>query len=137
MPAKERAVVVRKFKLENAAVKAEFDVGRVADTLHDELKRLITKKGYRLTLDGSDSITIDGSFVIIDEGNRFLRYLLAGMFGAAKVEVEGTIKDNGTSTPFSFSAKGYAGLFGGSGERLLVSGTKTLAKKVFQAFKSM
>ncbi len=137
MPAKQTPVSVRKFTTANAAVNAEFDVARVADALHEELTRLVAKKGYVLAQGDGAGLTIDGSFVMIDEGNRFLRYLLAGMFGAARVEVEGAVKGNGAEKPFSFVAKRYAGLFGGSGERLVLSGTRTLAKKVVGVLRSV
>ena len=137
MLAKDKSIQVKKFNTTNAAVKAKFNITGVADILDAELKNRLTKQGYSVSEKGA--ITIQGEFVMINEGSRFLRWFI-GPFGAGatKLEVEGKILEgNKELQNFNLKQKGYGGFGGGNSENLLKGSAKTIAKKVVKLLEKM
>jgi uncharacterized membrane protein YhaH (DUF805 family) len=133
----DKRIVVSKFKTDGAAVKAGISAEILAHILKDESGRRIQKMGYAATESNDNGGTIDGSFIMIDEGNRFLRYMMFGL-GSAKVQVEGAIRQGGTVLKeFDFIGKGRGGIFGGSGEKLLEVATRRVASDIGNLFHSL
>jgi hypothetical protein len=112
------------------------DVDSVTQIFQDELARSLSEAGLlprtpSLGADGQD-ITLQGQFVRISEGNRWLRYFLMFSPNApAVVEVEGRLLDGDIPvTDFHVTGAGRMGLFGGSGPKLVRNSAKSAAHQV-------
>jgi hypothetical protein len=137
----DKQVVINRFTTDKAAVKAEIGIGYVVESLDNYLVKRFSDKGYQVVENGIDCPTINGSFIIIDEGSKFVRYVtgFAGnsFFDSAKIEVEGTIKQKDSLIKdFHFVNKGYAGfqIFGGSSQKILKNATKNMSKQILKTF---
>jgi uncharacterized lipoprotein YajG len=134
--AKDKTIKVSKFGTQNTAVKTKFPVDSIVVSLEQELKNRLTKQGYSVAPGGT--VAVQGEFVMIDEGSRFLRWFI-GPFGvgATKLEVEGTVTENGKELKsFNLKQKGYGGLGGGNSQQLLTGSTRTIAKKIVKLMQS-
>ncbi len=136
MISKDKSVQISKFGTNNTAVKAKFAVDSIVVNMENALKNRLIKQGY--SVDGKGTVAITGDFVMIDEGNRFLRWFI-GPFGvgATKLEVEGKITENGKEVKnFYLKQKGYGGFGGGNSQQLLVGSTRGIAKKIVKLMQS-
>ncbi len=136
MIAKDKTIKVSQFGTKNTAVKAKFPVDSIVVSMEQELKNRLTKQGYSVAPGGT--VAVQGEFVMIDEGSRFLRWFI-GPFGvgATKLEVEGTITENGKELKsFNLKQKGYGGFGGGNSQQLLTGSTRTMAKKIVKLMQS-
>lgn len=137
----DKQVVINKFTTDKAAVKASFDIDILTESLDNYLVKRFTDNGYQVVEKCIDCPTIDGNFILIDEGSKFVRYVTGfggnTFFDSAKIEVEGTIKQKGSIVKeFHLVDKGYAGFqaFGGSGEKILINATKNMSKRILKEF---
>lgn len=131
--------IVKKLSTENAAVKIKFDKQEIVDNMYDETKNMLTKLGKTMVEDENQGITVEGDFVMINEGNRWLRYLIGPMgVGCAKLEVEGTIKErDNVIKNFHFQEKGYGGIGGGASKVLLKHCVRKMVKKMKNEIKQL
>ena len=131
--------IVKKLSTENAAVKIKFSEQEIVENMYEETKKMLTKLGKNLVEDENQGITIEGDFVMINEGSRWLRYLV-GPFGvgSAKLEVEGTIKERDhVIKNFHYKEKGYGGIGGGAAKVLLSHCCKKMVKKMKDEIKQL
>jgi hypothetical protein len=76
--------VVEVWDVTGAAVKASFKISAVITEFQSILEKFLAKKGLSVSRSGAGApIHVCGRFVRIDEGNQFLRYLLAFFAGKA------------------------------------------------------
>ena len=119
-----------------AVVKADFDVAPVLEALVTAFAKTL-KKRYNVSLgparaNGGPSALV--SVVSIDQGNRFLRYFLTFFAGGTCLEVTGAVTGrDGRQVPIRFRHRCTAGLFGGSGLKLLKLDAAYVGKKVAKA----
>lgn len=132
MEYKGKPCVVEAWDASGAEVKAHFDVSVVTTEFQMVLTNQLTKKGIAVEQTSPNAqVVVRGRFVRIDEGNRFLRYLLPFLAGKAVVKVEGELIVNGRqAASLSATAKESWGLFGGGSKGLLKLCAKSCAKKV-------
>ncbi len=136
MISKDKSIQVSKFGTKNTAIKTKFSVDPIVATMEQELKKRLSKQGYSVAPSGS--VTIQGNFVMINEGSRFLRWFI-GPFGAGttKLEVEGKITEKGKELKsFNLKQKGYGGFGGGNSQQLLLGSTRGIAKKIVKLMQS-
>lgn len=87
------------------------------------LSSILNETGIPEDFSNADSpIKLKGHFILIDEGNRALRYFSSGISGKARVETEGVLLVNGTAVA-NLYARHELGLgffvFGGDSPKLL------------------
>ena len=112
-----------------AAVKASFPVGEVAEAFRRQFDKDWAKRSRKLSLQAQ--VTVEGNFVRIDEGSRFLRWLLTWIAGHAVVEIEGRFSVNGQPVDsFHFTQKYGFGLAGGNSKSMVLCGAEALASRV-------
>ncbi len=137
---------VQAFGTEAAAITFTGSLDKVTAAFRESLEKRLQKKGMAPAATGSASVPaqveISGRFVRVDEGNRWLRYLLTFFAGHAIVEVEGEAKLTGNKiADLHHVAKQAGGFFGGGGESLLVlcarSCGNTFADRVIKAIRAM
>ena len=129
-----KPIYVETFSTERAGIKVSFSVQDIVTNLQNELKKRLQKEGFQLSESENESMVISGEFVMINEGNQFLRWFI-GPFGvgATKLEIEGTIKEDGKEIKkFNFSRKGRGGIFGGSSKNLLISNISGISKDIIR-----
>jgi len=127
-----KSVCVKTFSTERAGIKVSFSEKEIVTSFQDELKKRFQKEGFQLSETENDAVTISGEFVMINEGNQFLRWFI-GPFGvgSTKLEIEGSIHANGKELEkFNYSRKGRGGLFGGNGKGLLKGNAAGIAKDI-------
>ncbi len=132
-----KPIFVEAFSTEKTTIKVSFPEQTIVLKLQDELKKRFMKKGFKLSESENDSIMIKGEFVMINEGNRFLRWLL-GLFGvgSTKLQIAGIIKENGQElNSFNYSRKGKMGFLGGQGKNLLMSNACGISIDIVKLFK--
>lgn len=137
--------VLEEWSTGGALIKATFDKAPAIITaeFHKTLADALTKAGLPLhNADSGDQIQVSGNFILIDQGNRALRYFTNGMMGKARVEVEGGLLVNGARAA-NLLAKAERGLvfvaLGGDNQKVLLMcaadcGLK-IAKQVVEALK--
>ncbi len=137
MELKSKSLSVRNFDTSNTAIKAKFATDSVIEHFHTNLKEFIEKEGAETSAAEHTDLAIEGDFIMIDEGNRFLRWFVGPFgLGAARIEIEGTIKkDGGEGEKFFFKRKGYGGFGGGKSENLLKNCAKALSKDIVKFMK--
>ena len=131
-----RTCAVEPFSTARAAVKAKFDVGPIVEAFHEQLGNHLGQSGILLQEThpsmGQPEITIEGQFVLIDEGSRAMRYFMTGLAGSAVVEVEGCLFHGEIPvTDLHAQVKQTAGVFGGSAEKLLRHCVAGVAQQVY------
>ena len=117
----------------------------LAGQFHDTLMKELSKHGVALqeshpSLDQPD-FTIEGAFVLIDEGDRALRYFLSFLAGAAVVEVKGRLfQGDFPVTELHARATQSVGVFGGDPERMVrqcaTAGGRQIVMQVLEALAS-
>jgi len=70
-----------------AVTNIAFPISAICEAFHKQLRSEWAKRARKLTL--TQPVTITGNFVRVDQGNRFLRYMLLSLVGNPAVEVEG------------------------------------------------
>lgn len=121
------------FHTRGAYLHASFDVSPALQSLADAFAKKLRKR-YDVQIveqvpPDAPSATI--RLLQIDEGNRFLRYLLTFLAGKTNFEIEGRINNQSSGQQFFHeSHKGTAGLLGGSALALLKASGKALGTKV-------
>ena len=132
MDFERKSCYLQPFSTENTVVKAKFETTDITNLFQETLKQRLEKKG--LSMQQSDAgvqIVLRGRVVNIDEGNRWLRYLLTFLGGKTVFEAEGEIIINGvTSGEFHSIKKSGIGVFGGSSQGLLKVNAKAAAKEI-------
>ncbi len=85
------AISIRNFKLdyEITNIENKFEPEHLVQVMKDSLNKFLLKKKY--SINNSSDTVIEGEFIKIDIGNRFLRYLTMGIAGKVKVAVAGRI----------------------------------------------
>ena len=132
-----RPVHVKAFATDRAGIKIPFSEQKIVDVLKGHIKSRVEKEGFQMSESAVDTLVIDGEFVIIDQGNQFLRWLI-GPFGVGctKLEVEGSLKVNdNVHKKFSYSRKGRGGFFGGNSENLLMNSCRGISKEIVNLLK--
>lgn len=132
-----KPICVEPFSTDGAGIKVSFSEQEIVLKLQNELKQRLQKQEFQLTESKNDSLIISGDFIMINEGSQFLRWFI-GPFGvgATKLELEGTIKEDGkVINTFSFSRKGRGGFFGGSSKNLLMNNARGIAKDIIRLIK--
>lgn len=135
MELRDKTCAIERFSTAQALVKTGFDVGPVTDVFHSEIARHLSKQGLLIQEShpslGQQDITVEGQFVLIDEGNRVLRYFLTGLAGNAVLEVEGKLfHEDIPVTDLYAKATQTAGIFGGSSQKLLKICAAAAARQV-------
>jgi hypothetical protein len=126
-------IFIKPFSSENAHVRlTSISAGEIAAVISYELKKLIQKAGYVVTVEENGGISVEGDVILIDEGKRFLRYLFGPLgIGATKLEIEGTIRSNGGAVhDFRIKKRGLGGVGGGNSELLLENSARRAARKI-------
>jgi NAD+--asparagine ADP-ribosyltransferase len=139
MLSKEKPIYIKNFDKENAAVKSKGSIDEVISSFQEEIKKRLEKAGYSLNDNPDGAVVIEGDFIKINEGNRFLRWFI-GPFGvgAAKVEIEGVIRDGEKKiSDFYLKGKGRGGLYGGKGANMLNAAAKGVAKNLAKLLKNI
>lgn len=134
MELKGRTCCIQSFSIDQAVVKTKHDSNEITNVFQEELTKHLGKAGLSIQEMGAGigrpDITVQGQFVQIDEGSRWMRYFLTFLAGKAKVEVEGKLLLGDTPiTDFYAKATQSAGLFGGNAKGLLKLCARSAAKK--------
>lgn len=134
MELKGRTCGIQSFSIDQAVVKTKQDSTEITNAFQEELTRHLGNAGLSIQEMGSGisrpDITVQGQFIQIDEGSRWMRYFLTFFAGKAVVEIEGKLLLGDTPiTDFYAKATQSAGLFGGSSKGLLKLCAKSAAKK--------
>ncbi len=122
--------------VQGAVIKAGFDVAPVLAALVAAFASKL-KKTYDVRLgaapaDGSPSAEV--RVVLIDEGNRFLRYVFTFFAGKTCFEVAGCVTGPaGRQVPIQFHHKSSGGFFGGSASHLLLLDAVSIGTQVAKA----
>jgi hypothetical protein len=115
---------IEPFSTTSAALKTSRDPAAIAGQFHSTLIKELSDHGVALREShpslGQPDFTIEGAFVLIDEGDRALRYFLSFLAGAAVVEVKGRLfRDDFPLTELHARTSQAVGVFGGSPESML------------------
>lgn len=115
---------VEPFSMVSAALKTSRDPAAIASQFHEALSKELSKRGVALQKSrlGFDQtgFAAEGSFILIDEGDRALRYFLSFLAGAAVVEVKGRLfQGDFPITELHARASQSIGMFGGSPDGML------------------
>lgn len=87
--------------------------------LNAKLVEYLQELGFLVTKGDAD-YTLEGSLLVVQQGNRLLRYLAGGLLGHAKVEAAGEVYGGpDEARSYSVKARRIAGLFGGESKELL------------------
>lgn len=128
--------VVEEWGFNGAAVKAAFSEGPaiIAAEFHRSLTEALAEAGLPLyNADSGKQIKITGCFIQIDEGNKFLRYLVPWLAGKARVEVEGSLMINGVGAAYLYAKeeKGFVfSVFGGENKILLMESAEKCGRRI-------
>ena len=127
-----KPIYVEAFSTERAEIKVSFSVQDIVLSLQNELKKRLLKKGFQLSESENETVIISGEFVIINEGSQLFRWFTGPLgVGYTKLELEGTVKENGKEiNNFNFSKKGRLGVFGGNSKNLLMSSANRISKDI-------
>ena len=117
--------------LGGAALSVTFDASAIELKLSQELEKRLGKKGIQLVWQNSpETAELRVRFVELDQGNRFLRYMLPFISPAVAI-VEGELAAAGSApVPFNFTRKAQFGLFGGSAQGMLQACAVSLAADI-------
>jgi len=135
----EKLVLIENIATSGAVVNTNIPCKEIESYFHNALEKSFQKlnficTGNEKTGSSQNNIRIGGSFVVIDEGSRYLRYFV-GVFGAGKgkVEVEIQVMDEqGRKQEFAvLIMQGPPflsnGLFGGNGHSIVKEALKKAA----------
>jgi hypothetical protein len=114
-----------------AATKVSFDAAEITAELKTNLEKRLLDKGVAVRWsDQATSPQLLIRVVEIDQGNRFLRYLLP-FIAPAVLEVEGQMAAGGSNPQeLHYVQRGQVGLFGGSARGMLRVCAQRVAKKI-------
>jgi hypothetical protein len=126
---------IEPFTTTSAALKTSRDPAALAGQFHDALIKELSKQGVALKEShpspGQADFTIEGSFILIDEGDRALRYFLSFLAGAAIVEVKGRLFQGDVPvTELHARTSQSVGVFGGDPERMLRQCATTAGRQI-------
>lgn len=130
-----KSCAIEPFSAAQAVIKAQFNPASIEGTFNSQLIDRLSGEGMLVqelhpSL-GQADVTIEGRFVLIDEGSRAQRYLLTGIAGAAVLEVEGRLFFGDVPvTDLHFRTTKNAGFLGGSGEQLLKGAATDAARRI-------
>jgi hypothetical protein len=135
MPPTATNCVVEPFATASATLKTSRDTAALASRFHGALSAELSKHGVTLQEShpslGQPDFTVEGSFVLIDEGDRALRYFLSFLAGAAIVEVTGRLFQGDVPVAELHARSSQSlGVFGGSPDRLLELCATAAARQV-------
>jgi hypothetical protein len=126
---------IEQFSLAHTALNTRYDAATIAAAFVQELTNSLARQGFQIqeshpSLE-TQTFSIEGAFVRIDEGNRFLRYFLTWVAGSAMVEVEGWLFRAGVPLCELYTKASLgAGVFGGSPQGLLKRCAQNAAKQI-------
>lgn len=108
----------------------------VCQRLHAKIVEHCQELGFQIT-EGEAEYTLEGSLMVVTEGNRVLRYLTHGLVGHVKVEAAGEIS-GGPDQSKAYVLKtsrgggglGFKGIFGGHTESMLGDCISELGYKI-------
>jgi hypothetical protein len=126
---------IEPFSSAHTALKTQTDPGSITAVFYQELARNLARQGLQIQESHPSlepqAYSIEGAFVRIDEGNRFLRYFLTWVAGAAVVEVEGWLFQGDVPVRELYSKVSLGvGVFGGSTQKLLKRCALNAAKQI-------
>jgi len=132
-------VTLRGFDGVGSANKLSSPVQEVIDAFHSAFEKEWTKRSSKMQI--TKPVVIEGNFVRIDEGSRWMRYVLTLFAGHAVVEVDGNATLDGQQiAELHYVEKSAAGLFGGNSRDLLKlcagGAARKIAKNVIQEVKA-
>jgi hypothetical protein len=126
---------VKDFSLKSVISNSEGAIkeDEVQKTLSSELAKRLGKLGYSVA-DGADA-AIEGDFIKIDKGNKFVRYLTMGIGGAVQIEVQGKVtKAGSTLEEFNVTGKANSGSWITSVNWIASFAAKDAAKRIAKLF---
>jgi hypothetical protein len=117
--------------LDDANLNLKFDAGIIRDRLRRQVDKNLGKKKVVLSWqDEEEDADVQIRFVLIDQGNQFLRWFIPGI-APAVVEIEGEVGTDGKNVhSFNYIRKAHIGIFGGSGKYMLRVCADRLARDV-------
>ena len=125
-------VVLQGFDGAGGAIKLSSPIEDVLNTFREAFNKEWAKRSVKLQT--SEPIIVEGNFVRIDEGSRWMRYWLTFFAGHAVVEVEGHATMNGQRiADFHYVEKSGWGLFGGDSKSLVKLCAGGAARKMARA----
>ena len=130
-----RTCAIEPFSTAQAVIKAKFDTAPIEGAFNRQLVDRLSGKGLLVQEIhpglGQADVTIEGQFVLIDEGNRAQRYFLTGLAGSAALEVEGRLFFGDVPvTELHARVNRTAGFFGGGAQQLLQTAAVAAARQI-------
>lgn len=119
------------FSVRESAFKCTvFSPNELTQELRGETVRYCRELGFQV-VDGEADYRIEGEFVQVNQGNRALRYLFAGLLGYSKLEVLGEIAGGDQEArPFRFKQVKAFGRMGGDSKVLLKRSLYQIALRI-------
>lgn len=112
-----------------ATIITKFPEQEIIRVFLDALQAEWTKRTRKMTV--AAPVAVQGNFIKIDEGNRWLRYFLTFLAGHAILEVEGTLFYNGQQVDvFHLTKRQVMGIFGGDSKEMLKLCAKAAAADI-------
>lgn len=122
-------LTLRGFDGAGAVVKADFPIDDILKNFHTQFQSEWAKRTRKLPL--TQHVTVEGNFIRLDAGSRFLRYLIPFITGQAVLEIEAKATVDGRPLlDFHRAFKYSMGLFGGSSKSLLTVGAGDAASQI-------